>query len=126
MSDDNATRRVRQDAVASIESTGFHELWGQAKASPEYDKAKWVEFQRLLIAGFAKRSKEWVRLEDVQPAMEKAEAMLNQEIARLEAEVAELKAKIARLNGSMDRLQATNANLVANWTHDHIADREVQ
>lgn len=26
----------------------FHQLWGQAKASPEYDKSKWTEFEKYL------------------------------------------------------------------------------
>lgn len=26
----------------------FHELWGQAQSSPDYDKRKWVEFDPIL------------------------------------------------------------------------------
>lgn len=26
----------------------FHELWGQCKLSPEYDKSKWLRLQELL------------------------------------------------------------------------------
>ena len=29
--------------------TGIHALWGQAKASPEYDKKLWIEFQDKLV-----------------------------------------------------------------------------
>ena len=33
---------------------GFHELWGQAKSSPDYDKQKWVAYQaKILAAGDA-------------------------------------------------------------------------
>lgn len=39
------------------EPDGFHELWGQAKESPSYDKEKWNDFQHALLASAAGNAK---------------------------------------------------------------------
>ena len=41
------------------EPEGLHELWGQAKASPEYDKKKWLAFQKRLSKQETRPMPDW-------------------------------------------------------------------